>query len=153
MRKFAGSFCVLAAFAVGTVRAEISVGECAVFREGGEGVFLKAPTYWLQGQVVAVWSELRRLERCPVVEKPRASFSREELVRQAQAMPCTQRESDLREIEWGQAELRVDAWETPWSSQHGAVGLLFRGAFMGRPLVKRESLMIGVDWLSPCEQR
>jgi len=48
-------------------------------------------------------------------------------------------------------QLAVEAWETPWSSQHGAGGWLFRGQFLDQTLRKGEIVDIDANWLEPCE--
>ena len=130
---------------------EVHVGDCVVFREGGEGRLLKAPVYWLKGSVVALSPERRLAEMCPVVAKPRLAYTRDERVRLAQAMPCVQREVDIREVVARFVHVSVDSWETPWSSQHGTAGLLFRGTFLDQPLVRGGVVKIDADWLESCD--
>ena len=131
--------------------AQFAVGDCAVYREGGDGRLFKTPTYWLQGTVAAVTTERRLAGLCPRFAKSDVALSREEKWALARAMPCVAREAEVGEVAVTRIHLVVDAWETPWSSQHGTEGLLFRGALMGSALVKGQAIDIDAAWLARCE--
>ncbi len=128
-----------------------SVGDCAVYREGGSGRLFKSPTYWLQGTVLAVTREERLAGLCPRFAKSGAALSREEKWAMARAMPCVARQTEIGQVAMTRVRLAVQTWETPWSSQHGMEGLLFRGAFLGAALVKGEAIDIDAAWLDRCE--
>ena len=145
------ALCFVGLLLSGGGRAEMGVGDCVVFREGGEGRLLKAPSYWVKGRVSARMTERRRVEVCPVVAKPLSAYSREDRVRLARAAPCVFNESDAREIEVNWVRVLVDSWETPWSHAHGSAGLLFRGTFIDHALKKGESIEMAAEWLEPCE--
>ena len=107
--------------------AQFAVGDCAVYREGGEGRLLKAPVYWLKGTVAALSVERRQTDLCPRFTKSAMALTREEKWTMARAFPCADRESDIRFVDVRRVRLVADAWETPWSSQHGTEGL-WRGS-------------------------
>ena len=130
---------------------KVQTGDCVVFREGGEGRLFKTPTYWLKGLVLAVLTERRQIRVCPQFAKPQSGYTREEWVQLAQAMPCVNREAGVHEADVSRAQIVVDSWETPWSVQHGATGLLFRGSFMNQPLAKGVVVDIDTAWLEHCE--
>ena len=142
-----------------TAKAESTVdigwqtGDCAVFREGGAGLILKTPTYWVKGRVVAVSSERMLAGRCPVIAKPVQAYSHDDRVLVAAAAPCVDNDSDRREVPVLRIRLAVDAWETPWSYQHGTVGWLFRGQFLDKLLKKGGLIEMDPIWLERCESR
>ena len=146
---FLSCFCL--AFSCSVLANEFEVGDCVVFREGGDGRVFKAPTYWWKGRVVSLTTERREAGLCPVIAKPRSSFTREERVRLARAMPCVQREADVREILVRRGQIEIVSWETPWSNQHGTAGLLFRGMFLDSALVQGGIVEVDVDWLESCD--
>ncbi|NJA88536.1 hypothetical protein HCX48_04755 [Rhodocyclus tenuis] len=128
-------------------------GQCALFREGGQGYVLKAPTYWLRGTLTEVRRERRHAGLCPAQEKPPSRLSPEDRARYAAALPCVRRANDEREVDVWRVTLRVEAWETPWTRAHGASGWLYRGQFLDQPL--REGALLDLDaaWLEACEPR
>lgn len=128
-----------------------SVGDCVVFREGGEGRLLKSPTFWVSGVVSEVRKERGPLRICPG-DAPGSLVTREVLWQLARAAPCVfeRPQGALPDVEVTRVRMAADAWETPWSSAHGETGLLFRGTFMGEPLAKGGQLEMPADWLRPC---
>jgi len=126
------------------------VGDCAIFREGGGGLILKAPTYWLQGTIAAISRERRVAGRCPQIGKALAAYTREDWARVAAATPCVEHDAEVREVDVLRIRLRVDDWETPWSHQHGSTGWLFRGHFLDQPLNKGEVIDMDASWLARC---
>ena len=133
------------------VRTLPQVGDCVIFREGGGGYVLKAPTYWLKGSIAGLSEERRLAGRCPQIGKPVVAYSREDWVRVAAAMPCVENEADVREVPVLRVRVAVEAWETPWSSQHGTAGWLFRGQFLDTPLRRGEVIDMDASWLERCE--
>lgn len=128
-------------------------GDCLRFREGGRGRLFKSPTWWLRGTVVEVRSEHRRLELCPRIDKPRQAFSVEDWTLLAAALPCAESAAALgREVEVTRVQLRVDAWETPWTRAHGESGWLFRGQFLDQPLRVGALLDLDASWLGSCAE-
>ena len=154
------SFFVAAAFALACPVMDVlasaegpQVGDCAIFREGGSGRVLKAPTYWLKGTVGAVYAERRLAGRCPRIGKPLAAYTRDDWVRIAASTPCVERDADVREVDVLRIRFVVDEWETPWSFQHGSTGWLFRGYFLDRALKKGEIIDMDASWLERCAPR
>lgn len=128
-------------------------GDCAVFREGGSGRILKAPTYWLRGTIDGLSAERRVAGRCPELGKPLAAYTRNDWARIAASTPCVQTDAEVREVDVVRVRLRVDEWETPWSSSHGTAGWLFRGHFLDQALKKGEVIDMDATWLERCEPR
>ncbi|MBW7901133.1 MAG: hypothetical protein H3C26_06635 [Rhodocyclaceae bacterium] len=126
-------------------------GDCALFREGGEGAILKTPTYWLKATIVDIYRRPHRMELCPNPGKPRARYDRADWRRLADAWPCVRDPAQVREVEAIRMRLRVDSWDTPWSRQHGHGGWLFRGHFLDTEL--KAGVIIDVDGslLERCE--
>jgi len=127
------------------------IGGCAIFREGGAGWLLKAPTYWLKGSIVGISRERRMANLCPQIGKPTSAYTQAERLRVAAASPCVLKAAEIGEVSVIRVQLAVEAWETPWSSQHGAGGWLFRGQFLDQTLSKGEVVDIDANWLEPCE--
>jgi hypothetical protein len=130
--------------------ADPQVGDCVIFKEGGSGRILKAPTYWVNGAIAGLSRERRIAQRCPVIGKPSSAYGRDDWVRVAAATPCVQRDADVREVEVLRIKVSVNAWETPWSHQHGTAGWLFRGYFLDIPLKKGEIIDMDASWLERC---
>lgn len=126
-------------------------GDCALFREGGEGRVFKTPTYWLRGRIAEIRPRTHRVELCPDPGHPRERYTREDWKKLAAAWPCTTDPARVREIETIRILLRVDAWDTPWSRQHGQNGWLFRGHFLDTEL--KEGVVVEIDGslLERCE--
>ena len=116
--------------------ATIVVGDCVIFREGGVGRILKTPTYWVRGRVVGVAQEQRMAGRCPRIDKPVSAYSHQDWTRVAAVMPCVGGDGEAQEVNVTRIRFAVEDWDTPWSSLHGAAGMLFRGSYLDRPLRK-----------------
>jgi hypothetical protein len=129
----------------------LQVGDCVMFREGGVGLLLKTPTYWLRGTVTKASAERRLAERCPVIGKPQSAYSRNDWLRVAAAQPCVTHDAEVREVDVLRVGVSVDEWETPWSLQHGSVGWLFRGKFLDTDLHKGARIDMDAAWLVRCE--
>lgn len=142
--------CVLLALSAPVI-AQPQVGDCAIFREGGSGWVLKAPTWWLKGTIASVTPVRRPAAVCPEVGKPQREYTREDWARVAAASPCVDKASEVREIETLRLGFVVDSWETPWSYQHGTTRWLFRGHFLLTPLKKEEVIEMDASWLESCE--
>jgi hypothetical protein len=132
--------------------ASLQVGDCVMFREGGVGLILKTPSYWLQGRVAEVLQERRLAGRCPVIGKPQSAYSHSDWMRLAAAQPCVAHDADVREVDVLHVRVSVDEWETPWSLQHGTGGWLFRGKFLGTALQKGVQIDMDARWLVRCER-
>lgn len=127
------------------------VGDCAIFREGGQGRLFKAPTYWLQGTIATVAAERRLAGVCPQLGKPVAAYTRDDWVRIAASTPCVPSPAEVREVDVWRIRLRVDVWETPWSAAHGSAGWLFRGHFLDQELKRGALIEMDATWLERCE--
>jgi hypothetical protein len=134
-----------------TPAAALQVGDCVIFREGGAGLILKSPTYWLRGSIAGITQEDRLAGRCPDLGKPQSSYTHRDWARMAAAMPCVDNDADIRTVEVMRVRMRVEDWETPWSYQHGTVGWLFRGQFLGQVLQKGQSVEMDASWLAQCQ--
>lgn len=135
----------------GAVSAAAQLGDCVLFREGGAGLLLKTPSYWLRGSIAAITSEQRLADVCPQIGKAESAYAREDWVRVAAATPCVDRRDQVREVTVTRIQVAVEAWETPWSSMHGTAGWLFRGHFLDQPLKKGELIDMDASWLERCE--
>lgn len=127
-------------------------GDCVIFREGGAGRLLKAPTYWLKGSIAGVSRQQRQLDRCPHIGKPAAAYTLADRARLAAAMPCL---ADAPAtvptvVEVLRVRVTVVDWETPWSHQHGTTGWLFRGHFLDQTLQKGAVIDMDAAWLERC---
>ena len=128
-----------------------AVGECVVFREGGAGVLLKAPSYWMQGRIVALSPRKKMLERCPQIGKLPQAYTREDWRRVAEASPCAERDDAVREVMLARLTVAVEEWDTPWSKQHGAAGWLYRGNFLDTRLEKGVLIEMDSTWVERCK--
>jgi len=136
----------------GSMRSQnIQLGDCVKFEEGGAGLVLRTPVYWLTGTVASVFSERRRAGQCPDIGKAVSAYKHEDWIRVAAAMPCVGSELEAHDVEVTRLKVIVEAWETPWSNQHGAVGWLFRGKFLETPLKKGEVIEMDTTWLKKCD--
>jgi len=129
------------------------LGDCVMFREGGVGLVLKTPTYWLKGSIADIGHERRLAGLCPTIGKQVSAYSREDWVRIARATPCVENDADVREVDVLRIRVAVEEWETPWSNQHGTAGWLFRGHFLDQVLKKGELIDMDAKWLERCEPR
>ena len=147
-------FCVgSAAWAESVPPAGIALGDCAIFREGGDGRILRTPVFWLKGTVAGVARERRLAALCPQIGKPLAAYTRADYAQVAAASPCVQSDTEVREVGVTRIQLRVDDWETPWATQHGTTGWLFRGYFLAQSLQKGVVIDMDANWLERCEPR
>ena len=128
-----------------------AVGECVVFREGGAGVVLKAPSYWMQGKLVALSHHKKILERCPQIGKLPQAYTREDWLRVAEASPCAENTEGVREVMLVRLTVAVEEWDTPWSKQHGAAGWLYRGNFLNTRLEKGVLIEMDSSWVERCQ--
>ena len=131
----------------------LQLGDCVLFREGGAGFLLRTPTYWLWGSVAGISPERRLARRCPEIGKLMPAYTREDWVRVAAAMPCVDNDADVHEVDVVRIRVAVEAWETPWSNQHGTVSWLFRGHFLDHALNKGALIEMKSSWLERCEHR
>jgi hypothetical protein len=145
------AFCAMADEVPPPDAALAQVGDCVILREGGVGRILKTPTYWLRGTVAVVSRARHFAALCPQVNKPVSAYTREDWLRFAAAAPCVDNAADAREVSVLRLGVRVEAWETPWSNQHGTARFLFRGQFLDQPLKKGEVVEINAAWLERCE--
>ncbi|KFB76664.1 MAG: hypothetical protein J5X22_13745 [Candidatus Accumulibacter sp.] len=129
----------------------LQIGDCVIFREGGAGWLLKTPTYWFKGLVVDLSRERRIANLCPHIGKQASAYTQADQLRLAAAMPCVDKESEVQEVPVLRLRVAVEAWETPWSPQHGGIGWLYRGQFLDQKLYKGGVLDIDATWLAPCE--
>jgi hypothetical protein len=136
-----------------SVSSAPQLGDCVIFREGGVGLVLKSPTYWLRGSIADITHERRMAGRCPQIGKSVPAYTRDDWVRVAAAMPCVENDADVREVAVLRIRVAVEAWETPWSNQHGTAGWLFRGQFLDKLLKKGELIDMDATWLERCEPR
>jgi len=129
------------------------IGDCVRFREGGDGLLLRTPTYWLTGSLVGIARERRKLGLCPRFGKPASAHTQGERALLAAAMPCVEQLPDGGpvDVEVLRLRVRVDDWETPWSYQHGTTGWLFRGQFLDQTLARGVVLDMDASWLERCE--
>ncbi len=128
-----------------------AAGDCALFREGGQGYILTAPTYYVRGTVAGVYTRPHRVDLCPNRGKPRAQYTREDWQRFAEAWPCVNDPARAREIEVVRIRLQVDDWDTPWALQHGRNGMLMKGHFLATELQQGVVLDIDGTLLERCE--
>ena len=128
-------------------RAAVQIGDCVLFREGGSGYLLKAPSYWLKGKVVEVFSEAKETQLCPRITKAPANYSREDRLALIATWPCVASPEEVVVLNVPRIRLQIQAWETPWSKQHGQVGLLYQGQFLDQVLQKNMLLTMNPDWV------
>ncbi len=126
------------------------IGDCVIFREGGAGWLLKAPTYWFKGSLASLSRERRLANVCLRIGKQASAYTQADQLRLAAALPCVDKESEVGEVAVLRARVAVEAWETPWSQQHGSTGWLFRGQFLEQTLSKGAVIEIDAKWLEPC---
>lgn len=132
-------------------QSDPQIGDCVIFREGGAGWLLKAPTYWLKGSIAGIARERRVARLCPRIGKPASAYTQLDRVHLAAATPCVGKASDVGEVDVVRVRVAVEAWETPWSHQHGTIGWLFRGQFLDQALQKGGVIDMDATWLERCE--
>lgn len=142
---------------VSTVHAEDQSmpvpGDCAMFREGGQGYILKGPAYWLRGRIEEVYKRPHRMGLCPNLGKTRERYTRDDWVTIADAYPCVTNPEHVGEVQAIRIRMRAEAWDTPWSLSHGHNGWLFRGHFLKTEL--KEGVVLDIDGtlLERCEEK
>ncbi len=127
------------------------IGACAIFREGGAGFVVTTPIYWLRGSISGIRHERRLAGVCPRAGKAPGAYTRDDWARAAAAAPCVEKAAEAREVDVVRVTLVADAWETPWSHQHGSSGWLFRGHFLNTALKKGGGVEMDASWLARCE--
>ncbi|WP_313953618.1 hypothetical protein [Accumulibacter sp.] len=129
------------------------IGDCVIFREGGAGLVLRMPTYWLKGSIAGIARERRKLGLCPRLGKQASAHTPADWAVLAAAMPCLEHDSGTvpKDVEVTRVQVTVSDWETPWSHQHGTTGWLFRGRFLDQALKKGEVIDMDAAWLERCE--
>lgn len=126
-------------------------GSCVILREGGGGWILTEPGYYLRGTVVAAEVRSRRVATCPEVPgKTRAQYSREDMIRLAQAYPCLAPGEPASEVQIGLVRLRADEWETPHARGAAANGRLYRGMYLDQALRRGLEIEVEADLLEAC---
>lgn len=133
--------------------SDLRVGDCVTFREGGDGLIFRTPTYWLKGSVAGIYKEQRLAGRCPIIGRPRSAYTRDDWVRLAASSPCVNTDAEVREVSVLRISMVVEDWETPWSNLHGTAGWLFRGQFLDKPLIRGALIDMDSSWLERCEAR
>lgn len=135
--------------------AEPQLGDCVVFREGGAGLLLRTPIYWLKGSIAGISRQQRMLRACPRIGKQASAYTPADHALLAGAMPCVDEgavnAADAVLSDVMRVQVVVADWETPWSHQQGTTGWLFRGQFLNQTLKKGEVIDMDVTWLVPCE--
>ena len=126
-------------------------GDCALYREGGEGYILVAPTYYVRGTIAEVYKRSHRMELCPSIPRTRLNYTRADWRELAEAYPCVSDPAKVAEIEVIRIRLRVEDWETPWALQHGRNGMLMKGHFLDTELKQGVELDIDGTLLLRCE--
>lgn len=128
-------------------------GDCAMFREGGRGYILKAPVYWLRGRIEEVYERPHQMGLCPKLDRPRERYTRADWMIVAEAYPCVANPDNVGEVKAIRIRMRADAWDTPWSLQHGHNGWLYRGYFLNTEL--KEGVLLDIDGtlLERCEEK
>ncbi len=137
--------------AVGSERETLfRTGDCVVLREGGHGRVLLTPTYWMRGTVVAVMHRRHRAGVCTHFAKQAERLTLGDWQQIVEESPCVMQGEGVREVDVERVTVAVEAWETPWSKQHGQSGRLFRGRYLEQELVKGARLDIDALWLQSC---
>ncbi len=129
----------------------LQAGACAAYREGGAGALFAEPVYYMQGQVLEVGRQTRRLEACPVVPgKNIERYSRAEFVRLALAYPCATPGNTGQAMQIGVVRLQVTQWDTPHARAAANAGRLYRGAWLDRELKPGIEIELEADLLGAC---
>lgn len=133
------------------VPSDPQIGDCVMFREGGAGLLLRTPVYWLRGSIAGVSRTRRMAQACPHIGKQAAAHTPADHALLAAAMPCVDKGADAVEVDVVRVQVAVDDWETPWSPQQGTTGWLFRGKFLNQTLEKGKVIDMDATWLVRCE--
>jgi len=120
-----------------------AAGDCAVFREGGAGYILTTPVYWLRGRIEEVYTRPHQMALCPQLGKTPERYTRDDWMKIAETYPCANEPAKVRELQAVRIRLRAEAWDTPWTSQHGHNGWLYRGHFLKTEL--KEGVVLDID--------
>lgn len=126
-------------------------GDCALYREGGEGYILVAPTYYVRGTITEVYKRQHRMELCPSIPRTRLNYTRDDWRQLADAYPCVSDPAKVGEVETIRIRMRVEDWETPWAPQHGRNGMLMKGHFLDTELKQGVELDIDGTLLLRCD--
>ena len=125
-------------------------GDCVLLQEGGQGLVLRAPIYWVRGTVIGVETRRHRAEVCTHFSRPPERLSLDDWRQIVETSPCVMRSEEVRDVDVERVAFAVDAWETPWSRSHGQSGRLFRGRYLDQVLSKGGRLEIDALWLKRC---
>lgn len=144
MRTLVLAFLILAATVLHAEERRMpAAGDCAMFREGGVGYILTTPVYWLRGRIEEVYTRPHQMALCPQLGKTPERYNRDDWMKIAETYPCASDPAKVRELQAVRVRLRVEAWDTPWSSQHGHNGWLYRGHFLKTEL--KEGVVLDID--------
>lgn len=132
--------------------ADMRIGDCVIFREGGLGRIIRTPVYWLKGTLAGTLREQRVAGLCPEIGKPVSAYSRADHLRVAQSLPCVASAAEVGEVTVLRVQVSVADWETPWADQHGTAGWLYRGQFLDQPLRKGALIDMQASWLERCRE-
>ncbi len=131
----------------------LKLGRCVRYEEGGAGLVIAEPLYYLKGEVLSAEIRLRHLAPCPPVQdKGIERYSRAEFVRHALAYPCVSPKAAERDEQLGIVRLRVTDWETPYARKAENSGRLYRGHFLDQPLDKATEIELEADLLVACDR-
>lgn len=127
-------------------------GDCAMFREGGAGYILTAPTYYVRGTITEVYTRRHPMALCPNLGKPAMRYTRADWKRMADAYPCVTDPAQVKDVDAIRIRMRADQWETPWTLSHGQNGWLFHGHYLDVELKEGAVLDIDGTLLERCEK-
>lgn len=131
----------------------LQAGRCVVYREGGAGLLITEPSFYVQGRVVATRVESRQVATCPEVPgRSIGQYNRAEFTRLLLAQPCVAGDPGGREVLVGVVAVRVDDWDTPHARRAASAGRLYRGMFVDRELQKGMEIELEADLLGSCEE-
>ena len=129
----------------------LQVGDCVIFREGGDGRIFKTPTYWLKGSIAKILKETKKTDLCPNPNKPVRLYSHEDWINLINAQPCVEKKEDMGVVDVYRLYISVNDWETPWSIQHRPNRWLYQGRFLNQILHKGKVIEMYPAWLSRCD--
>ena len=131
----------------------LKAGTCVVYEEGGSGLIITDPVYYLKGTVLSSEVQTRHLGVCPRVPgKTMAQYSRAEFNRHATALPCVSADVPERDEQIGIVRLHVATWETPYAIRAANAGRLYRGMFIDQKLEKDMEIELEADLLGVCAE-